>query len=501
MTKEERLTKTVVTSIACGTLAEGDDAFLLCVISKRFKVFIPCLRQNGIGFAYIDPTQCDNAHYTGVAALVNDLVKQKIFTHLRYTPTYQAAPVYNRTITGFVKPTGISYALPNGIKDTLVTEGFILGLNTGNKSPYQRRDYGTQIEDNPDFKFQYEVEVNKLKEANVSFDNLPLGVRLKYEDIINGSLDGVILLGPTGTGKTWISMAMACQAKAHREDIQISAGTQEEDLEGKYIVDDRPDAKAPYRFVEGPLLRAYSVIGCAVTIQEVGNASPGIAACLNKYLDGTSQVTVNGKVYHRHPNFFAVLTSNPGYRGTEELNESLKGRFSIIQVDKWTEEQYIKVLSDHSSRWGHVFPVNFYKELIKLAIMIEQTGTSNSWREKFEFSIRNALRFLNSILLKPRSFEEFSEVFYDDYLNLLSCDNNNSEKLVQYKNDQTVISNIKSLYQYYDYSEIEENKELEDDLDYLFEDEDEDEDGIDPSIRKTSLDKAAERFKKKHEEK
>ena len=501
MTKEERLINTITKGVACATLAEGDDAFLICVISKKFKVFIPCLRNNGIGFAYIDPAQCDDAHYNGVAALVTDLVKQKIFTHLRYTPTYQAAPAYNNTITGFVKPTGRTYSLPTGIKETLQKEGFVLGLNTGNKSPYQKRDYGTQVEDNPDFKFQYEVEMNKLRDAKVDFDKLPLGVRLKYEDIMNGSLDGIILLGPTGTGKTWISMAMACQAKAHREDIQISAGTQEEDLEGKYIVDDRPDAPASYRFIEGPLLRAYSVIGCPVTIQEANNATPGIASCLNKYLDGTSQVVVNGKVYHRHPNFFVILTANPGYRGTEELNESLKGRFSIIQVDKWTEDQYVRVLSDHSSRWGHVFPVNFYKELIKLAIMVEQTGTSNNWREKFEFSIRNAQRFLNSILVRPRSFEEFSELFYDDYLNLLSCDNNNSEKLAQYKTDETIINNIKNLYQYYDYSDIGENEELLDDLDYLFVDEDEDEnsEGADSSIRTKSMQNMAKRFGMKYE--
>ena len=44
--------------------------------------------------------------------------------------------------------------------------------------------------------------------------------------------------------------------------------------------------------------------------------------------------------------------------------------------------------------------------------------------------------------------------------------------LIEPKNDDTIINNIKNLYQYYDYSEIDENNELVDDLDYLFVDED-----------------------------
>lgn len=498
MTKDNLL-KTIQENVAFATLAESDDSFLLCLISKKLNIFIPLLRSNGTGFAYIDPDLYDEAQYQGLATFITTLVKEKIFTPIKYTPRYEKAPEYKQEITGFLKPNGLNYSLPMGVKQILSDNGFILSINSGNKSPYKKRDYGTQIEDNPDYKLQYEKDMEDLVSHKADFDKLPRGVKLKYEDIMAGSLDGVLLLGPSGTGKTWITKAIACKAKAHLENIQLSAGTTEDELEGKYAVDDRPDAKATYRFIEGPVLRAYSM-GYLLGVQELSNGQPPIISCLNKYLDGTNYVVVNGKTYYRHKNFAAVLTGNSGYRSGTELDESLKNRFSIVQVSKWTTNKYIEVMTNQSERWGHKFPVDFYKKLLEIATVVEQTGKSSGWHEKFTFSIRNAERFLNTILLKPRTFEDFTEALYCDYFNLLSCDNDNLEKLEVYKNDENIIANIKSLYQFYDYSEIEENTKLSDNLDFLFVDDEEDEDGsVTEGVKNKALQSMAKKYKDRFE--
>ena len=136
MTKENLL-KAIQENVAFATLAESDDSFLLCLISKELNVFIPLLRRNGTGFAYIDPSLYDEAQYQGLATFVTNLVKEKIFTSIKYTPRYEKAPEYKQEITGFVKPNGLKYALPVGIRQTLTDNGFILNINSGNKSPYQ----------------------------------------------------------------------------------------------------------------------------------------------------------------------------------------------------------------------------------------------------------------------------------------------------------------------------------------------------------------------------
>jgi len=462
--------------LAFGVLADTD-CFVLCLVSKKDKYFIPMLRKNGVGSAYIDPAKYDDAQYENISSLINTLNTYKIFTPIKYTPKSMVAPDFTKEVTAFIRPTGVQYALPKGIKQALEADGYVVKLNLGHKLPYTPRNYGNQIEDNPDFKLQYEAELNLLKSAKMTYDDLPEEIKINYESVASGAKPGIIFVGPTGTGKTWLSMALACEAKAHREDVQFTPDTQVEDLIGKYVADDRPDSKSNWRFVEGPLLKAY-YLGYVFTGQEINYGSSGVNSCLNRYLDGTLQIEENGKIYHRHPNFVAYLTMNPGYEGTEELNRALKNRFSIIQVPAWTEQKYIEVLSNHSERLGHKLSPIFFQELLKFAATVEQTANGGGYHEHVKFSVRNAQRFLDTILLKPRTFTEFEAAFHSEYINLLSCDNDNSDKLDKYKKDEMIVNSIKKLYDLYDYSEIEESSKLADDLSDLFSQEEEEVEAI-----------------------
>lgn len=489
--KKENLLKGLQGTIAVGALLE-EDSYVLALCSNTENLIIPLIRKGGIGSAYIDPDQFDDSQFEKLDTIIKWINTEKIFPIFKYTAKYKKAPEFNHTVVKFVKPSGMKQILPKGLEKALTAEGYTISEESGSAFPYSSRDYGSQVEDNPDFKMQFEAEKQKLIDAKANFETLSPEIKSQYKAVQAGAKDGIIFVGPTGTGKTWLTMALAVQAGAHREDIQITPDTQVEDLVGKYVADTRPDAKSNWRFAEGPLLKAYH-LGYVISIQEINYGLAGVNSCLNRYLDGTLQVTENDTVYHRHPNFVAYLTMNAGYEGTEPLNMALKNRFTIVQVPALTEKEFVKRLINHSEYLGNKISEAFAKEIFKFANVIEQTAKGSNWHENVKFSIRNAQRFLNSILLEQKSFEDFCNDAHCEYTNLLSCDNDNSDKLENYKKEPEVVNMLKKMYDLYEFSEVEYAKKSEDNLDFLFEEESE-EDSIDKETDDAIKDELFDRF-------
>ena len=469
MTKEN-LFKALKGIIAIGELKEPE-SYVLAIIdpkNEKERFVVPMIRKEGVGTAYIDPSVYTDAQDEEISDIVRTLNEEKIFPIFKYTPRSKACKEsYDHTVVRFIKPSGIKQVLPKHLKETLEKYGYTVDPSGAGKSPYTPRDYGTQVKDNPDFQMQYDAEKKMLEDSKASFETLPREVRLQYETVEAGAKDGILFVGPTGTGKTWISMALAVKAGAHREDIQITATTQPEDLIGSPAVDTRPDAQGKFRFIEGPLLKAY-YLGYVISIQEVNYATFGANSCLNRFLDGTLQIEVNGTVYHRHPNFVAYLTMNAGYEDTNKLNKALKNRFTIVQIPPLTELEYCRRLANFSEYLGHRISDNFAKEIFKFSNVMQKIVVSAGWHESVDYSLRNATALLKTILLKNRNFEDFSLAVHSEYLNLLSCDNDNSLKLQEFKKSEEVVNYIKKLYEFYDFSEAEEAGDLDFDLSDLF---------------------------------
>lgn len=494
MRKETLVNNLKKGAIAFATL-KGEETYLLCLVSKKVNYFIPLLRNKGIGSAYIDPELIDDLQYENLSSLINLLNETKILYPVKFTPKYmKVKEEFEKEVVDFARPAGIDYQMPHNIKEILEKEGYVVNIATGGAYPYKKRDYGTQIEENPEFKLQYEKEKAQLEKDGITYEKLPTSVKINYETVTAGAFDGILFVGGTGTGKTKTTELLACLSKAHREDIQLTGDSVVEDLEGRFIPDDRPGAQTKARFIEGPLLKAY-YLGYVITIQEVNNAQAGVLSCLNKYLDGTLQITVNDKVYHRHPNFVTYMTMNPGFEGTLQLNGSLKNRFSIVHMPSWPIEKYCDVLEAYSVKLGHKMNKKFFRELLEYASMIQKDGTGSKWHEDFETSIRNATRLLDTILLKPRTFDEFAEAIHSQYTGLLSLDNNNCEKLEQFKQEDTVLNYLKKLYEMYDFSEIAEAKTEVENFDELFVSEEEDKESDEAEDdRKKAMSKLVDKF-------
>lgn len=95
-----------------------------------------------------------------------------------------------------------------------------------------------------------------------------------------------------------------------------------------------------YKFVLSELLRAFQN-GWLLEIQEAASVlRPGVLTELNSLLEkGGSIELPNGKRITRHPDTIVVITTNTGYAGNTELNESLKDRCAYgIRMNNPTPE-------------------------------------------------------------------------------------------------------------------------------------------------------------------
>ena len=437
---------------------QNEGEYLLVLVSKA-KSFVVPLIKGETSVAYLNGMS--DADYEKLSRLIEKMNVEKTFSLCKFTPRDKVAPEHSKVVVDFLKPTGIKRVVPKGIGDVLKANGYELRAKEMS-SPFTPRNYDHQLEENEDFLRQFKEEAEELRLAGATYESLPREVKNAYETIEQGGNDGIIFAGPAGTGKTWMTMILACKAKAHRENIQITPDTDVDDLQGHFI----PDGQGKAKFIEGPLLQAYYK-GYVLSIQECNLGQPGTNSCLNSFLDGTKQVTINGKTYHRHPNFVCYMTMNPGYAGTEPLNMALKNRFSIIQVPALTEAEFTERLKSYSKYLGHEVSKEFCTTLYKDANILQQKAAGAGWHENVAFSFRNAQRLLQNIMLKARSFDDFFSAFSTEYLNHFNCDNDNSEKLTALKKEDDIINMVKALYDKYDFSEVEEVKML-DDLDELF---------------------------------
>ena len=196
------------------------------------------------------------------------------------------------------------------------------------------------------------------------------------------------------------------------------------------------------------LLKAYSE-GWPIVIEEINYGQPGVNAKLNEFTDGTMRVTVNGKSYKKHPNFVCYMTMNPGYEGTEVLNVALKNRFAKVNVPALTCKEYVKRLVAYSAMLGHGLKESFFKKLYDFSNLIEKEASSSKWHENVKFSLRNGQRLCDCILQKSRSEQEFADAVAVQYLNDLSTDNDNSDKLEDLKKDTEIINKIHDIVMFF----------------------------------------------------
>lgn len=156
------------------------------------------------------------------------------------------------------------------------------------------------------------------------------------------------LYGPAGTGKTTLVRHYA--SILHLPLFSIAGGNRVEfqSFIGQYKLGPNQEMI----WVEGPLSLAYRHGGIFL-INEISLIDPGELVRLNDILDGTPLIVPEtGDIIPRHPEFQLIVTDNSNgsgddtasYVGVQVMNQALLNRFYILQFDRLTVDEELKLL-------------------------------------------------------------------------------------------------------------------------------------------------------------
>lgn len=430
---------------------EGAHNYVL-VLSFKDAYFLASLVNTGKGYTTYISSKYEEEEYENIVDLMKDMKKYfktlPDFSHCIYKDAPASA---SKVVVSFVQGTGLNKASDEVLHKILTDNGYdITNLSKTICVSSNQRDYSDLITKDPEAKRNLEENKTALKMMQATVAGSGVGALRIFDSIVQGKQRGVLFTGPAGTGKTVLARSMAAEMNAPILTYQATEGTQIEDLKGEYIPS--ADKDKQFEYCMGLLLAAYTK-GYQMLIDEINMAPAGVLSLLNQFLDDTPSITVYGTVYKRHPNFVLYCTMNPGYEGTNALNASLKSRFICHEVPRLTETKFVERMVNYSKRFcGNPLSVEFYKKLYKYGQHI--AGFASQWGENVEICIRNAQDLTSLILTKPCTREEFFESIANAYLNFLSIDNDNYEKIENLKKTEDEVKMIDDLYADYDFREL-----------------------------------------------
>lgn len=484
--------KTIITDAAfMGALASGlynlyrlstDGQYALAIIHDRGHSIVPIIG----GRAYVSDADMEMEETIG--SLVEELARRRVYSELtRVEVRYRAAPTHSMKALSIIGAPGVAKS-PDAER-ILTDAGYEIDSTEVKVGP--TKDYSALLASNPDAARILEENRRELEAVGATFDSLSNEIKVAYWGAMNSSNGGIIFEGPTGTGKTYACRILSVHSKAPLKNAQITYGTTVEDLMGSFIPNDgasvsedaiaeigvanslctagkitvaefdekvrevikREGGSSKWAFVPGPLLIAYSE-GWQIYLDEINYGQAGVIACINQMTDGTPRITYNGRTYRRNPNFVIYMTMNPGYEGTDPLNVALKNRFAKVNVPALPKGEFSRRMVCYSKGLGHSLSVEFFNRLYDFAGSIETLGNGTEYHENVKFSIRNAQRLCDIILAKPRTLDEFRSAVAVQYLNDLTTDNDNSDKVERLKEDPTIVNQVRGIYECYDFADV-----------------------------------------------
>jgi nitric oxide reductase NorQ protein len=169
----------------------------------------------------------------------------------------------------------------------------------------------------------------------------------------------VLLKGPTGTGKTRFVEYMAFLLSSEKslkegEDAPqgislVTIACHEDltttDLVGKYLL--KGDETI---WLDGPLTKAVKT-GAICYLDEIVEARKDTTVIIHPLSDHRRVLPIDkkGTVLEAHPNFFLVISYNPGYQSLiKDLKQSTKQRFVALDFDYPSRDQEAQIIRHES---------------------------------------------------------------------------------------------------------------------------------------------------------
>ncbi|PMK78602.1 ATPase [Vibrio breoganii] len=159
--------------------------------------------------------------------------------------------------------------------------------------------------------------------------------------------DGLLVTGPTGSGKTSVIEQVLARLHYPAQSYNCGGSTEFMDLVGQWIM-----VKGDTIWMDGCLTKAMRE-GHVLILNEIDLMDPAELANMNAILEGSPLVIsqLDGEIIVPHPNFRVVATSNSNgsgsdgmYVGVQRLNLAFMDRFNIIKVDYADSEIEAQIL-------------------------------------------------------------------------------------------------------------------------------------------------------------
>ncbi|MDU1997526.1 MAG: MoxR family ATPase [Staphylococcus epidermidis] len=144
----------------------------------------------------------------------------------------------------------------------------------------------------------------------------------------------ILLKGPTGSGKTKLAETLSHVMNLPMHQVNCSVDLDTESLLGFKTIQTNEEGHQEIVFIDGPVIKAMKE-GHILYIDEINMAKPETLPILNGVLDYRRQLTnpYTGEVIKAAPGFNVIAAINEGYVGTLPMNEALKNRFIVIEID------------------------------------------------------------------------------------------------------------------------------------------------------------------------
>ncbi|MCC9115334.1 MoxR family ATPase [Staphylococcus capitis] len=160
----------------------------------------------------------------------------------------------------------------------------------------------------------------------------------------------ILLKGPTGSGKTKLAETLSDEVRRPMHQVNCSVDLDTESLLGFKTIQTNEEGQQEIIFIDGPVIKAMKQ-GHILYIDEINMAKPETLPILNGVLDYRRQITnpYTGEVIKAAPGFNVIAAINEGYVGTLPMNEALKNRFIVIEVD-YIDGDILKTVIKEQSR-------------------------------------------------------------------------------------------------------------------------------------------------------
>ena len=175
---------------------------------------------------------------------------------------------------------------------------------------------------------QAERALDKLAAARAAVEAVIFGQGAVVEEALATVLSGGhgLLVGVPGLAKTKLVETLAVVLGLDSQRIQFTPDLMPSDILGSEVLDETPDHKRAFRFVQGPVFTQL------LMADEINRASPRTQSALLQAMQ-ENHVTVAGQRYDLPRPFHVLATQNPlEQEGTYPLPEAQLDRF-LMQID------------------------------------------------------------------------------------------------------------------------------------------------------------------------